>query len=148
MTDTSRKSYREIVESGFVTNAQLSVLKAIAEQAPISQRAACQASGLALNSGTPRFAELRHNGLIHVVGQGKCAVTGKTVDLYDLTHHVPTEKLKKPPGELTLLRDEVAELKQANAKLSQQLDHSQRELLKYRPPPPPPIHSSLPLSAS
>lgn len=110
-------SFQSVQASGYVKGTRLKIFKAIAFNPNESQRTGCRIADVALNGGTTRYAELEHNGLIEVTGYAKCPVTGKTVGLYAITGHVPTEKLKALPSELKSLRKEVKELRQISETL-------------------------------
>lgn len=91
--DTSRESYREIENNGLLSERRWAVYKWLYHHGPATQ-SECHKAGfpeLQMDSVKPRFAELEMRGVIKVVGERDCQVTGRNVLLWDVTSALPKE---------------------------------------------------------
>ena len=95
--ETSIQAYREIQDSGRLSQLQILVYRTLFQHGPLSRtETAHKIVGAARDGVHQRFCELKNAGLIKIVGKRKCSITGKTVRVWDVTSHVPTDSDFKP----------------------------------------------------
>lgn len=91
--ETSADAYHAIEERGLLSQRRWAIYKWLYHNGPATQ-SECHKDGfpeLQMDSVKPRFAELESRGVIRVVGERKCRVTGVNVTEWDVTANLPTE---------------------------------------------------------
>ena len=95
--DTSIEVYHQIEAEGLLSALRFDVYKCLFHNGPLTQMETCRkmASIRQDRSIMPRFAELEKMGVIKIVGEKECSVTGRKVYTWDVTKNLPL-KLEKP----------------------------------------------------
>lgn len=95
---TSKKAYKEINESGWVSRKARQVYNKFYESGPMTSAECYNAIP---NRGTDqrgniraRVNELFNMGLLKEIGKRRCSITAKTVIVWDVTNKLPTKKQK------------------------------------------------------
>lgn len=90
--DTSIEAYRQIKNSGRLSELQWLVYSILYQFGPLSRsETAAKIVGSTRDGVHQRFAELRRFGLIKQVGKRICTITGKKVYIWDVTSKIPAE---------------------------------------------------------
>jgi hypothetical protein len=98
---TSAEAYRTIEENGLLSKRRFEVYDCLYYHGPMTasetfRRISGGRPNYNFDSNTrARFTELRDQGVIAEIGEKKCAVTGMTVILWDVTSELPTPLPKK-----------------------------------------------------
>ncbi|HUS27589.1 MAG TPA: hypothetical protein VMZ53_03750 [Kofleriaceae bacterium] len=101
--ETSRESYRILIESGKLRGKQAQALEAVMRHGPATSGEIIQTLGTNVNLWRARFTELQGKGLIVEVGQRKCTVTGRSAIVWqysgrtkplELQHRAGTKQLR------------------------------------------------------
>ncbi len=85
--ETSRKAWREMVDSGELLGKQAAALAAVIDYGPGTSGEIIRAAKLGANTNLwrARFTELIERGLIREIGQRSCDVTGRTGLVFEFT---------------------------------------------------------------
>lgn len=93
MRETSVAVYRQIKAEGLLSRRRMEVYTCIFEHGPLTCGETVdklqRISGVLQHSITPRFAELNDMGVITIVGERMCSVTGRECLLWDVTNRLP-----------------------------------------------------------
>lgn len=96
--DTSIEAYNTIKANGLLSERRFEVYEALYFFGPMTQtQVSARIKHALAHSITPRFAELKHMGVIIEVGEVICETTGMNVILWDVTKNLPTPLDKKRP---------------------------------------------------
>ena len=127
---TSIQAYREIQSNGLLSKRRFEVYDCLFHHGPLSSmEIKNRISSAALNSTSPRLAELRNMGVVAETGTKRCQHTGQTVILWDVTGNLPVAlpKKKSLKQELKELREKVRHLEAHNKRLRILLDRATAE---------------------
>lgn len=124
MRQTSLNAYEEIKSRGLLSALQFEVYQTLYFNGPMTQGELWKYHFpySQRHDIGPRCAELQEMGVIAVAGKRPCRVTGHTCLTWDTTDNLPSAPTPKPKQPnvreaLAALQAEVAELKQAMARL-------------------------------
>ena len=93
--DTSIEVYQQIRDEGLLSKVRFSVYSCVFKFGPITQGEVKKKLNMDSNTATPRFAELKTQGVITEVGKRPCKITGRTVYEWDVTNKLPKPLPKK-----------------------------------------------------
>lgn len=98
--ETSIAVYQQIEAQGLLSKRRFEVYSYLFNNGPATQmettKVLCKDGLITQHSYTPRFAELEKMGVIKIVGERTCTVTGRNVLSWDVTDSLPTEYERKP----------------------------------------------------
>jgi len=92
MQTTSLEAYNKIKAQGLLPPRRFEVYQVLALYGAQTQSEVFAQLGLIGEKRvcyTPRFAELEKQGVIKIVGERACGITGKNCKLWDVTHDLP-----------------------------------------------------------
>lgn len=95
---TSIETYHAIKDNGLLSELRWRVYDLLFHHGPLTQMELCRKNadpGVQDRSLMPRFAELEKMGVIEVIGERICTITGRMVLVWDVTDRLPV-KWDKP----------------------------------------------------
>jgi hypothetical protein len=82
---TSRLSYKEAIKSGTFSAIEKGILAILSDGAAYNRRQLAAALKKEPSSLCKALTSLKEQGKIHIVGNFKCPITGRTVSLFAIT---------------------------------------------------------------
>lgn len=128
---TSIEAFRQIKESGLLSERRLQVYEALFRHGPCTSgelfaRALVGKTNLSvMTQSRARFTELRDLGVIREVGVKKCTATGRNAIVWDVTGGLPRKVAKKESKSAKLCQENAA-LRERVESLEKQLEEARR----------------------
>ena len=133
--ETSINVYHEITAKGLLSKRRMQVFKCLWENnAPMSTSEVYVKLGvpnLQQSSIMPRFAELLDMGVIDIVGERPCKITGHKVMIWDVTGRLPHKRHPKPKAvDQFVLKELISKIKALDDKIDLFYKYEMAEILR------------------